>query len=168
MHNNRHNDSSGKKPTEQEIRNKAIGMLARRSLTVKELKDRLRKKGADSVIALKVTSEMVEKGYIDEGAIIDDAIRIGKDYKPKGRFRLRQELKNRGIGSEDIEAKLDEEYPDIDEFQVAMKFAERKQAAMTDLPNETRYRRLAGSLNRLGFSSDVIQKVLADLGIEPF
>ncbi len=162
------NVPSKTKLKDEEVRSKAIAMLARRSLTKKELKERLIKKGATAIQAVGIVEDFTRKGYIDEDSIIEDAIRLSRESKLIGRFKLRFELKKRGIGQEIIETRLSLAYPESDEYPVAMKFAERKVSSYSGISNEKRYRRLSAALNRRGFQADVIRKTLSDLDIDPF
>lgn len=153
---------------DEEVRSKAIAMLARRSLTKKELKERLIKKGATANQAVVIVEDFTGKGYIDEDSIIEDTIRLSKESNLIGRFKLRFELKKRGIGQDTIETRLRITYPESDEYPVALKYAERKISSYSGISNEKRYRRLSAALNRRGFQADVIRKTLSDLDIDPF
>ncbi len=153
---------------DEEVRSKAIGMLARRALTKKELKERLIKKGATPVQAIEIVDEFTRKGYVDENSIIDDAIRLGRESRLIGRFMLQFELKKRGLAQEKIDSRLADLYPTSDEYPIALNFAERKMSTYADISGEKRYQRLSATLNRRGFNADVIRKTLSDLNIEPF
>ena len=141
----------------------ALRMLARRSLTVKELTDRLHKKGAGKQLAERIALDCLGKGYIDEHAIAEDHIGRGRDYKCVGRFLLRYELKQRGIREDMIDETLDELYPERDEMDVARRFSARRMRGMEDLPVEKRERRLSGSLQRRGFQQNVIAAVIYEI-----
>ncbi len=143
-------------------------MLSRRALTKKELKERLIRKGASPEKAAEIVIEFNKRGYIDENTLIEDAIRLGKESRLIGRFMLRFELKKRGLSQEIIDTRLEDSYPQTDEYQVALKFAQRKKNSYSGVTNEKRYRRLSAALNRRGFMGDVIRKTLSDLDIEPF
>jgi regulatory protein len=49
------------------------------------------------------------------------------------------------------------------EFTAARDLVERRRTAMSALPREVQYRRLAGLLGRRGFDTGIITRVLADV-----
>jgi len=154
--------------TLDELRSKAFLIIARRALTRKELKERLHRKKASVNQADVIVNEFYRKGYIDEKAIVEDALRLGKESRLVGRFLLRYELTKRGIKPDKIEEALDKDYPESDELEIARQFVDRKLHSYKDLPAVKRYRRLAGALNRRGFAADKTHQVLKGMGVEPF
>jgi SOS response regulatory protein OraA/RecX len=71
-----------------------------------------------------------------------------------------QELKLKGIDTEIIQSTLIEVLPADDECAAAMKAAEKKLKTMTAIPPDARNRRLAGFLDRKGFSAEIIRNIL--------
>ncbi len=79
-----------------------------------------------------------------------------------GRRRIGQELKNKGIGRELIREAFSEVFSEETEIEIAKRVAEKKLLTMKALDRETRMRRLAGLLERKGFSFEIIRTVLRD------
>ena len=77
-----------------------------------------------------------------------------------GRRRIGQELKNRGIDAEIIREVFVEVFSDETEIETAKHVAEKKLKTMKTLDRAVRRRRLAGFLERKGFSSEIIRYVL--------
>ncbi len=147
-------------PNKEQLRQSALKMLTRRSLTVKELTERLRRKGAGKAVAGEIAFDFLKSGYIDEKAIVEDHIKRGREAKLVGRFLLSYELRQRGINAEMVDELLSKLYPENDELEIARQFAARKMSGMQDLPPDKRERRLAGSLQRRGFQQDTIAAIM--------
>lgn len=143
-------------------------MLARRSLTQRELSDRLKRRKVPRDTAEAIAAEFSRKGYIDEAAIMSDHITNGREHRLAGRFLLRFELKKRGLDKDAIDQALDREYPGDMEPEVAVAFAERKLRSMTGLDAAKRYRRLGAALARRGFSSEIIGGIMDRLDLKPY
>jgi len=146
-----------------DIRSQALSMLAKRALTRKELRDRLRRKKFPLAEVNQIVAEFHDKGYIDEQAIIEDAARLGKELKLQGRFLLRYELRRRGLPEAAVNAVLDQDYQPTEEYAVARTFAEHHAAKMTETDSAKKLNRLGAALQRRGFDVEVIQQVLDEL-----
>ncbi|MDP8240447.1 MAG: regulatory protein RecX [Candidatus Hatepunaea meridiana] len=138
----------------------ALKMLARRSLTIKELIDRLKRKGAENDLAKVVALNCVKEGYIKEGEIVEDHINRGREEKLIGRFLLEYELSQRGIRKDVIEEAINRIYPENDEIEIARRFAEKKLRGMQHIPDEKRNRRLGSALHRRGFRGETVAAVM--------
>lgn len=147
----------------EQAQNIALRMLSRRALTVRELVERLRKKGAPGKMAEAVAIQFREKGYIDERAIAEDHIRLGMEHKLAGKFLIRYELNKRGVNQQTGEDTLAELYPDEEEIAIARRLARRKLRGMEDLPPEKKERRLAGTLQRKGFPYEIIAAIIHEI-----
>ena len=151
-----------------ELKSKALGMVARRSLTRKELKDRLKKFESNTEIVLEIVDEFESKGFIDEAGIIEEKILLGKESKLYGRRRIKLELMRRGLQPEIIDDSIEQLFPLDDEIDVAFKFAIRKLNSMGDVKGIKRYRRIASALQRRGFQGELISRTLERAGISRF
>jgi len=147
-------------------RAKAFAMLARRALTRHELKDRLRKKKFSHQEVETVVADIAAEGYIDEKGIVEDYIRLGKEFRLVGRFFLLQQLKHRGIEEIVIQDLLDEHYPKEDENPIALEFATKKLQTLGGVEKIKKIRRLGGALSQRGFSSGIIHQVLGQLDLD--
>lgn len=154
--------------TESELKSKALGMLARRALTKKELKDRLKKFESNTDFVKQTVDYLDSKGFIDEPGIIEDKIILGKESKLYGRLRIKLELIKRGLQPEIIDESLEHLFPMDEEIDVAFKFATRKLNSMGDIKGVKRYRRVANALQRRGFSGDIISRTMKKAGISRF
>ncbi len=80
-----------------------------------------------------------------------------------GRRRIEQELRQKGVNRETIQEALNEAVPFEDERETARKVAEKKLRTMKSLEPEARKRRLAGFLERKGFSSEIVWSIIRTL-----
>lgn len=154
--------------TFDELMQAAYKALSRRSLTVKELSQKLRRhKRADSAVIEKVLQECVKDGYIDERSIAEYYIQKCRLEKLYGRFRIRHELAQRGISVEVIEEELEQGFPESEEEFVARQFAEKKMRGMTGVDRQKQYHRIGSALKQRGFGGYVIGSVLRQLNHGP-
>ena len=138
-------------------------MLTRRALTVRELCERLRKKGADRETAEDVSHSLDQDGYINEKGIIEDHIQRGRNDRRMGRFLLRYELTQRGCNGNEIEAVLESMYPEEEEITAARQFTIIKLRTMPDLPQDKRIRRLGAALHRRGFNGETVAAIMDEV-----
>ena len=92
----------------------AGNILGRRMHTCKELFDKLCKKGYSKEVAENVVSDFISAGYLDDRKYaemyIDDSINLSA----KGMYRIRQELKLKGISDSVIDDVLmDEDFDSV-------------------------------------------------------
>ena len=132
----------------------ASGLLSRRQYSMKELHDRLVKKGLGEDIAAYCVRHMTENGLMDDGSY---ASAVARHYTAKGygAGRIRSELSKRGVSRElwdesleDIPANTDK----VDRF-IAVRLKD------PDDPNQVR--RVIAALQRRGFSYTEIREALS-------
>ncbi|MGH8067074.1 MAG: regulatory protein RecX [Candidatus Entotheonellia bacterium] len=141
----------------------AYRLLAYRSRTSSELRDRLQRRGYTAPIIDEVLCQLASDGYIDDHKIALDWARYRLQAKPLGRRRLSWELQKRGIPSELVEEVLREVYREFDEITLAEQVA-RKRLGSKELPRSPRERqRYARYLFSLGFEADTVAAALAAL-----
>jgi regulatory protein len=141
----------------------AYRLLAYRSQTSSELRDRLQRRGYTATIIDEVLRQLEADGYIDDRKLAFDWARYRLQAKPLGRRRLAWELQKRGVPLESLEEVLREVYSEFDEVTLAEQ-ALRKRLGSKGLPRSPRERkRYARYLLSLGFEADTIATVLAAL-----
>lgn len=123
-------------------------------------------------IIAKLKEKKFESGIIDEVVLlykncglIDDA-NFAKGWitsrlnKPMGFRRIRQELREKGVQDEIIDAQLAEAKTKYDETGAVSKIAQKRLKYYQGLDNLTKKRRLEGYLLRRGFSAEAVYKVI--------
>lgn len=139
----------------------ALKLLTYRPRSVYELILRLQKKGHSQASAAKTAAKLEEWGYLNDKKFAEDWIRNRLLNKPMGKIRLRQELKLKGISRDIIEAKLEEAFAEVSEFETASRLACSKLKKPDD------WGKVAGLLKRRGFSYEIIRSIGLSLGLGP-
>lgn len=141
-------------------KNSAYRYLTIRPRSRRELADKLRDREFSDHIVDAVLEHVTRLGYLDDGKFAAQwaAGRIrGRGF---GRRRLEQELRTKGISRDIIKVTLDTLFEEAPEAKTARKEAEKKLRTLTRFEPEVRRRRLAGFLERKGFSSEIIRTIL--------
>ncbi len=134
---------------------KALGWLARREHSARELERKLGRSGFDRDESRAALERLQSKQFQDDARFADTLIRtrIGQGYGPR---RIRAELRGHGLSETDIRERLDAEAPDwasLAASQCRRRFGDR---AATD-PAE-RQRRTAFLLRR-GFDAATVRAI---------
>lgn len=111
--------------TQAEAKNAAIGLLARREHSRKELRDKLLAR-CESVDLDAVLDELESKGYQSDQRFTESFIRM-RIGQGQGLIKIRFELQRKGIDSELIVSSF--ELADIDWFALAAEMYARKYRA---------------------------------------
>ncbi|WP_374100727.1 regulatory protein RecX [Naasia sp. SYSU D00057] len=145
--------------------NVSVSALARRGMSVAELRDTLAQRGIDSEDAEAEIERLVESRYLDDVRLAESVVRTETERKGKGRSAVVAELRRRKVADEAIEAAL-EEIDDEEERELAVAVARKRARQLTSYDEQTARRRLAGFLQRRGFSGSVLQHAL-DAALRP-
>ncbi|KPK02942.1 MAG: hypothetical protein AMK71_00500 [Nitrospira bacterium SG8_35_4] len=123
---------------------------------------KLKQKGF-SIGHIENTMEFLERsGLINDEILASELFRYSTERKSLGKNGVRMFLIKRGIDKPLIDTVLHDHTSDMEETS-AREFAERKLRTMKHYPEQTVRRRLAGMLQRRGFTTDVIYKVIHSL-----
>jgi regulatory protein len=126
-----------------------VRLLAQRPHSAAELRRKLRARGCSAEAVEEALERVREVGYQDDAAFARSVVAYRSHHR--GRAAIAAELGRRGVGRDDVTAAL----ADLDsDSELA---AARRLAARLG-PLEPR--RLAGRLERRGFSTDVIRAVI--------
>lgn len=143
----------------------AFNLLSYRQRSCQELKGRLADKGFDEFIIEQVIKVLERLNYIDDrefaGAWIRD--RITRKYGP---WVIKMQLKEKGVDERIIKEELSSEYSYDLQYQNAFKLAKKKEKRYRKYDAWEKRNKLAQSLQRKGFSFDIINEVLDDLDEE--
>lgn len=143
--------------TQSEAKNAAIGLLARREHSRKELLDKLARR-CEGVDLDEVLDELGRNGYQSDQRFTESFIRM-RVGQGQGLIKIRFELQRKGVASELIAASF--EAADIDWFELALEMYRRKYK--TDLDGadfKERGKRMRFMAQR-GFSSEQINFAIA-------
>ena len=144
----------------EKLKEKAYRYLAIRPRSEKELRQKLRLKGAGAKLIEEVVGELKDKGLIDDQKFAQSWAESRMANKPMGKFLLRRELLQKGIKRDTIEQVVQETYREEDEVELARNLLRRK-ARMYKNPEEVKIKkRMADFLLRRGFSYDVVRQAI--------
>ena len=148
---------------ETTARNFALRLLAIRPRTVRELRDKLARRGHAPEAIAALLADLSASGLLDDARFARMWIESRAALKPMGQARLRAELAAKGVDRELVDAALSALRDGLDEPAAALQLAQRKARAFQGLGREARERRIAGFLGRRGYSGGVISATLKKL-----
>ena len=143
---------------------RALQLLERKDYSRKELSDRLKKDGYAQELTEQIMEYLDSFHYLDDARVAGSYIRVRKGQK--SRRELEYLLKQKGIGEEEIERALEENYCNEDgssQEEIAIRRQLRKFHADENALEELTYeekQKLAAKLYRKGFEPDAIRRVL--------
>ena len=146
-------------------------MLARRELSVTQLRERLREREHSTDDIEDAITRLTTSGQLDDGRVARAYARTAANVKGRGRLRVQQELHAIGISREIAAEALAETFGDIDERSLIDKAIQKKlrasgTVARRDLSRQERAR-LYQYLMRQGFTPGGISAALRRLGADP-
>jgi len=140
----------------------ALRRLTTRAYTRHELDQALQAKNVAPDVTEAVLDRLQEVGLINDASFALDWVTSRQQRRHLSRRVLSRELQAKGVDRSDIDRALDDVGFDT-ELTAARDLVERRRTAMSALPREVQYRRLAGLLGRRGFDTGIITRVLADV-----
>ena len=140
---------------------KAYEYLSRRQHSTWELHDKLMRKEYDSWVVDEALDHLKDLGYLDDAEFARRWVSLRG--LSRGRNKLRQELLQKRIDSELIDAAVGEHEASSDPAADAEALARKRFERMGDLPWEKAYPRLANYLTSRGYSYEIVKPVLATL-----
>jgi regulatory protein len=127
-----------------------------------ELADRLRRNGVPAEIVDELLVKLSQQGFVDDARFAQAWARGRLTLQPSGAIRLRHELMRKGVSREIIDRTVGAvmEEQGNSELELALAVLRNRGPRYSRLPREVATRRLHALLQRRGFSTDVIARVL--------
>jgi regulatory protein len=141
----------------------ALRLLAIRPRSVNELRNKLTLKGYVAEDIEVLIQELKQKKLLDDLEFSRCFLRSRIAHNPKGAAFLKIELRQKGIGEEDLEESLKELAQVYDQKAVALKIACSRTSRWGDLDKEKSKRRIRDFLTRRGFSPNIVYEVIKEL-----
>ena len=156
--------------TKWRVRQAALHLLSYRPRAEQELRRRLRSKGFSPALVESCLHVLEEQGLIDDHAFAAAFVRSRIRLRPRGRFRLAQELRQKGVSAEVAEQAIAEAFSNEETSEqdlacaAARGWLSRQGSALIESlagtgPSKERERarrRLHAFLSRRGFGPDVV------------
>lgn len=154
----RNSESEEKELTK--ARNTAYRYLSIRSRSRLELERKLGEKGFSGSVVQTVLAGLERLGYVNDRAFASEWARSRVGLRGFGRRRIAQQLREKGVSGDAIDEALPGIFEHSPEIDIARREAEKKLKTLNRFDPQVRRRRLAGFLERKGFSSEIIRSIL--------
>lgn len=141
----------------------ALRLLGVRLRSRREVDDRLRRRGISEATRRAVLDRLSDEGLLDDLRFARSWVQGRLAVRPSGGLRLRVELQRKGVAPEVIAQALAESVTPADERRLALEVARARFRRYRGDPPEVAYRRLAGVLQRRGFSTAAIARALREI-----
>jgi len=157
--------------SEEALFDYAVGALARKMRTVRDLKKLMRTRAeegdAGEQAMERIVARLKELKYLSDTRFAADYARMRKENEKFGKRRVQQGLVQKGVHKELIATTLEKEYGDTDEVALAREYIARKRMKRPEgVDAKKQAARVMGRLQRAGFSAGTVFKVLNSWDIE--
>jgi regulatory protein len=142
-------------------KDKALRLIARRMRTREQVAQALGKLEIEESIRNGILAELTEAGAIDDLRFAREYVRVKKDVRRLGPFRLRHDLKRMGVRKAFVDEVLKESFDADTQRAMARELAHRR--AGSGRVDEKAARRIADLLRRRGFDYEIVNHVVHDL-----
>ncbi|MCD6161560.1 MAG: regulatory protein RecX [candidate division Zixibacteria bacterium] len=145
------------------LKKKALEILARKRITEKEIRRKLRAVKSCAHHTDRLITELKGHGYIDDYSYAVNFIHYSLAGNPHSKRYISQKLYQKGVPSDIANKAMANELSDYDEYEAALKLSEKKSKTVKNLPELKAKKRISDFLRGRGFNWDVINSVLAEL-----
>jgi regulatory protein len=132
-------------------RNYALEFLGYRARSVREVRERLNRRGYPGEMVENIIEELQQSGLLDDEDFASRWARGRMNTKPLGERLLRQELRLKGVPEEIIERTLERTFREISQEELAVGMLRARQMRSRGLDQAKAKRRMADFLLRRGF-----------------
>lgn len=126
--------------------------------TMKQLRSYLERRSYLAAVASEICGWAADTGLVNDMRYAEVFVRSHSLRSPMGNFRIRMELRRRGVPSDIIEEVLSGR----DEEQLRETLASEIRGKYGNMEHERAYRRASGYLRRRGFGFDLVRRVLEE------
>ncbi len=141
----------------------ALHYVGYKARTEYQVRQHLSKKGFKTPVIDQVIAFLHRYCYLNDAEFAREFIRSYLKRKPSGYYRVRYELRRRGIAEHLIEAALAPFEDDIHQHHLAREAALRKLRALQHKPAAKQRQLLIQFLQRRGFTWDTIRLIIEEL-----
>ena len=141
----------------------ALRLLARRELSVKDLRERLLDREHPPEEIDRALEHLLETKALDDGRVARAYARTAANVKGRGRLRVMRELHEMGIAKEVASEALADVFADVDERALIAKAVQKKMRGRPRVADRAEQARLYQYLMRQGFTPAGISAALKRL-----
>ncbi|MCP4114943.1 MAG: regulatory protein RecX [Desulfobacteraceae bacterium] len=131
--------------------NQAIRFLAPRARSIMETEANLKKKGFDPQVIELTVSTLKQERLLDDREFAALFVENRERFRPKSRFALKYELRQKGISDTIIQEALES----VDDFEAARRAVKTKLGQWRHLDRETFKKKMMNYLRNRGFGYEV-------------
>jgi regulatory protein len=143
----------------QKAYDRALNFLTYRPRSRAEVRRYLERKGVSPEVSERVEERLLRVGLLDDEAFARFWVENREQFKPRSRYRLRQELRQKGLDAQVIAQAVEE----VDEEQSAYCAAVGRARRYAHLDRKDFWRKLGSFLQRRGFSYEIVKEVVERL-----
>jgi len=140
-----------------------LQLLARRELSVKQLRERLIEREHDRDEIERAIERLLESRALDDARVAAAYVRTALKIKGRGRLRIQRELNEIGIERDVAAEAIAEAFGDVDERSLISQAIRKKLHGRPTIASQAEYARVYQFLMRQGFSPDAVSAVLREL-----
>ena len=138
----------------------ALELLEVRDRSVKEIRERLRRRGCAPAAIDKVVGDLEALRLLDDHAFVRRWVDSRRSRRPEGVPKIALDLARRGIEPAVVEEVLAEYGDDLGTGREALSLLLRQRSRYWGLDRETARRRMYGLLARRGFDADTAREAV--------
>jgi len=142
----------------EKAKQNALRYVSVRPRSVYELQTHLQRKSFEENVIDTVVEFLLGLELLDDTAFANYWIDQRETFRPRSRFALGKELRQKGISREVIDNVLE----DVDELAAARRVVDKRSDRWANLPEDAYREKMAGFLQRRGFSYEIIREVLEE------
>jgi regulatory protein len=142
--------------TLEQAQQRAVGLIAYRPRSVREVRQRLKKAGAEPATIEDVVGRLKSAGLLDDEAFSQAWVESRLRANPRGKRLIAYELRMKGVSDADIATAL----TGVDDADAALRAAQKRWPRLKSLPARDRKRKLSDFLARNGFDYNTIEDTL--------
>jgi regulatory protein len=135
-------------------------MLARRELSVRQLRERLRGHDHSAEDVDRAIALLLENRALDDRRVAAAYVRTALQVKGRGRLRIQRELQAMGIDNDVAAEALAEAFGAVDERAMVAQALKKKLRGQTKITTPAEYARVYQFLMRQGFSPAAVNAAL--------
>lgn len=147
-----------RKERTEKARQNALRFVSYRPRSEYEVRTHLRRKSFEDDVVDHVVEYLTALDFIDDLAFANYWVEQRETFRPRSRFALSQELRQKGISRELIDSALEE----VDESAAARRAVQKRAYHWAGLPEQAYKEKMAGYLQRRGFSYELIRETIEE------
>ena len=141
----------------------ALHLLARRDLSVRQTRGRLLDRDHDPEQVEAAIAHLLETGALDDARVAREYATTALKVKGRGRLRIQQELRAKGIAREVATEAVGDVFGDVDERALIARAIQKKLRGKPRVASRPEMARLYQSLLRQGFTPAAVRAALEKL-----